>query len=68
MLSGDISTGWSNVYEIPSRQPTHKEAVEIMQAALTDTQRRLNLAHWRQKYGDAFADRVEADAQRRGKK
>lgn len=36
-----------------------------MLMALTDRQRRENLAHWKQKYGEAFATRVEADANKR---
>lgn len=48
-----------------TRQPTHAEAVEIMNKALTDQQRRLNLAHWRLKYGEAFADRIAAEVERK---
>jgi hypothetical protein len=48
-----------------TRQPTHKEAVEIMGKELTDQQRRANVAHWRGKYGDEFASRVEAEAKRK---
>jgi hypothetical protein len=51
-----------------TRQPTHDEAVEIMGKALTDQQRRANLAHWREWYGDAFARRVEAEFKRKGKR
>lgn len=50
---------------IDTRQPTHKEAVEIMQRALTDQQRRANLAYWRNLYGNEYTDRIAADAQRR---
>lgn len=51
---------------ITSRKPTHKESVEIMLRALTDQQRRENLAYWR-KYGDEFVNRVAAEAERKRK-
>lgn len=48
--------------EIPTRQPTRQEAVEIMRRALTETQRRANLAYWRRRFGDEFPHHVEAEA------
>lgn len=50
-----------------TRQPTIAEAVEIMTKTLTDRQRRENIGYWREKYGDEFADRIEAEAKRKGK-
>lgn len=49
------------------RQPTHKEAVEIMLKALTDQQRRANLAFWREKYGNEYADRIAEESNTRHK-
>ena len=54
---------------MPVRQPTHNEAVDIMLLAKSTQQWIENLSYWRKKYGDAFANHVEADAKKRkGKK
>lgn len=46
-------------------QPTHKQAVEIMLRAITDKQRLVNLAYWRERYGDEFVNRVAEDVERK---
>lgn len=51
--------------EIPVRQPTHKEAVDIVCRCLTQECRHSCIAHWRRLYGDEFANKVEDDARKR---
>jgi hypothetical protein len=46
-------------------QPTHTQAIEIQMRTLTDKQRLANLSHWRTKYGNEFANRIEAEARKR---
>lgn len=50
---------------IPSRPPTHAEAVEIVMRCLTSECRHSCIAHWSGLCGDAFAKRVEAEARKR---
>lgn len=41
------------------RKPTVEEAVAFMLRSQTREYRAICLAHWRQKFGDAFADEIE---------
>jgi hypothetical protein len=36
-----------------------------MNRAMTDQQRRANLAYWREKYGNEYADRIAAEIGRK---
>lgn len=50
------------------RRPTLDEAVQHIASSLTARYQRLCIAHWREKYGDEFADDVRREAAKRLKR
>lgn len=50
------------------RQPSVAEAVEFVLQSLTREYRAMCIAHWRQKYGDAFANDIEERVKRKWKR
>lgn len=53
------SSGGQNLAMAEYRQPTIQEAVEFVLQSLTREYRQSCITHWREKFGDVFANAVE---------